>query len=111
MADRRVDNRPKYSRWECLAKCGQKFLLAVGSGLTVEGFKVILDGVRGQLKAPRDLLDGVSLEEEAQLVDLPRGEVVPGGHGWQQLISRGRLHDDSHSSAAERTGGQADPTP
>ena len=65
---------------------------------------MVLDSVRGQLKAPRDLLDGVSLEEKAQHVDLSRGEVVPGGHGWQQLISGGRLQDDSHPPAAERTG-------
>ena len=65
---------------------------------------MILDGVGGQLKAPRDLFDGAGLLEKAQYVELARGELVPGGHRGQQLVTGGRLQDDSYPAAAEWAG-------
>src|SRR5262249_43196880 len=92
-----------------LTNGGHEFLVTIDSSFTVEGLEVILNGVRGQSQAPRDLLDGVTLEEKVQDVLLAAGEIVPGGDGRQQLIGGGRLQYDGHAPAAERTGGQAEP--
>ena len=92
-----------------LSKCGNEFLVTVGSDFAVEGLEVILDGVGGQSQPSCDLLDEVALEEKAQDVHLAGGEIVPGGDGWQQLIGGGWLQDDGHAAAAEWAGGQAKP--
>src|SRR5580704_171412 len=62
----------------CSSKCRDEALLAVGSGLAVEGLEVVLDGVGGQVQAPGDLLDGTGLEEKVHHVELARGEPVAG---------------------------------
>jgi hypothetical protein len=95
----------------CLSESGNEFSLAVGSGLPIEDFEVVLDRVWGQLKAPRYLFDGISLEEKVHNVELARGQLVPGGQGRQQLIGGGRLQEDGHAPAAERAGRQAQPAP
>ena len=65
----------------------------------------------GQFQAPCDLLDGMSLDEETQYVELARGEPVPRGQGRYQLIGGSRLQDDGHAPATERAGRQAEPAP
>ena len=95
----------------CLSERCNEFLVAVGAGLAVEGLEVVLDGVGRQVQAPRDLLDGMTLEEKVQDVELAGGELVPGRQGGQQLIGGSRLHYDSHVVAVERAGRQAEPAP
>ena len=56
-----------------LSKRCDEFLLAVGSGLAVEGLEVVVDGVGGQSQAPRDLFDGTGLLEKVQHVELAGG--------------------------------------
>jgi len=92
-----------------LSKPGNEFLVTIGSGFAVEGLEVILNGVRGQSQAPRDLFDEATLEQKMQYIYLAGGEIVPGGDGRQQLIGGCRLQDDSHAPTAERAGGQAEP--
>ena len=53
-----------------LSKRCDEFLLAICPGLAVEGLEVVLDSMGGQFQAPCDLLDGMSLDEETQYVEL-----------------------------------------